>query len=275
MEGQENIVKRYTSENFVLGLADLKERLLKGQDITLLWCFGAGTSNASSTPGLEFELLQRLWVTLKDVPTQSKVNKFIFLSSGGKMYGINPGHVNENSKIIPVGAYGFNKWKCEQFILNNFQVFIANILIFRIANAYTIKTKNKAPKGLIECCISAIEENRNLTLTSSLQSIRQYASHKDYCGAIIRYLQECPDLNNSLIINLAPHFQYSISEVLDVLSGISKGVDILGKKPFVGSGMDSVILHSNDEVIHKINFSWERLEKNIAKYILQTDIMET
>ena len=106
---------------------------------------------------------------------------FIFLSSGGCIYGPGSGVFTEASNTFPVNLYGELKSLSEQMIINN----LNNYTILRVANVFGVGQKPSRSQGVIPHWLEAIRENRPLTVFGPTHSYRDYIDIDSVINAIL------------------------------------------------------------------------------------------
>ena len=106
---------------------------------------------------------------------------FIFLSSGGCIYGPGSGVFTEASNTFPVNLYGELKLLSEQMIINN----LKNYTILRVANVFGVGQKPSRSQGVIPHWLEAIRENRPLTVFGPAHSYRDYIDIDSVINAIL------------------------------------------------------------------------------------------
>jgi nucleoside-diphosphate-sugar epimerase len=209
-------------ENGMLGEAINKEmnrsNLSNNSDTTNFTLWAAGSINKI----LNIDQVEKEMQNFKEILDQSPKGKgsfFIFLSSAGSMYEINPEFPsNELSRISPMNTYGLMKLQQEELLLNNYRDKFGRIIILRLANVYGRKINEINKFGLIDKVIYSALNNAKLTISANLNSRRNYGHKSEYARAIIWILNNIEHVNFPEIMNLAPNFSYSIKEILEIAS---------------------------------------------------------
>lgn len=257
-------VKQYGSIEFESGLLDLGKTLKDGRKCTLIWCFGRGSSLGVQVENYkEYEMLQQLNVALSRMSNTSNLCHFVYLSTGGKMYGVNSGRVTEGSQLSPVGSYGLEKKMCEELIRDDISNVFGQTFIFRVANAYTLSMSNKNPQGFVENCLHAIRNNTSIILTVNTASRRQYASHIDYAMAIFHQIEFLDENSDVHTVNLGPHFSYDIAQIIAIFETHFKQILSYDKKIFDMLPVDSILLDSENRMNINAQIEWKSIEENL------------
>ena len=122
----------------------------------------------------------RLLKNLKD-------KNFIFLSSGGTIYG-NKINATENSKLIKTNYLSRCKIKLENEIIKYSKINNLNYLILRPSNIYGYKKKINSKQGIIENAIHCIKFNKKFYLVNNGQDKRDYIYIKDFIKILKSFL---------------------------------------------------------------------------------------
>ena len=162
-----------------------------------------------------------------------------------------------------MGIYGKHKRECELLIQETSRKYDINSIIFRIANAYSLKSYSANPKGFVETCFSTIEQNKKLKFTADPNSVRQYASHSDYVVAILETIDRIENVSTHLLCNLAPDFAYTLFQIVDAFEKhFNKNINLeyydLDKLK-----EDSLIIESNKTEIRNLKAKWSTIEDNL------------
>jgi nucleoside-diphosphate-sugar epimerase len=256
----------YSTSEFNEGVENLVRHLNGKRDVLIFWCLGNGNSAKATSQNQEFYFLNDLNMKLVHNRVPPTNSLFVYISTGGKMYGVNVGQVNEKSEIVPVGLYGIQKRECERLIQQKFSQNFFNTCVYRIANAYTLKWDNPHPQGFLDSCLSAVKFGWNLKFTVNPNSRRQYVPHKDYVQAILNAIWYSSDPIEGTY-NLAPNFTYSLNEIVDVFQEhFKKRIYV---EPWEKSNLieDTVILVSKRIENERIFENWQSLELNLKNLI--------
>lgn len=140
-----------------------------------------------------------------------KIKKYIFLSSGGTIYGDSLKRHKENEKSNPLNVYALEKTILEQFLnINYIENHDFNYLILRISNPYGgIVTPNKK-QGIIDVTINKAIKGEVIDFYGDMDNVRDYIYIDDLSEAIYQLLLS--DKVND-IYNIGTGVGYSIREV--------------------------------------------------------------
>jgi UDP-glucose 4-epimerase len=125
--------------------------------------------------------------------------RFIYLSSGGSVYGnTNNQSANEDSPLNPISLYGITNTKIEK-LLEPF-----NTLILRASNIFGFKNNNNLRQGFIEASIYRVLTNQSIKIYGDGKTIRDYM-----------YIDEFIDILTKLV-------QIDLTGIFNIGSGIGK-----------------------------------------------------
>lgn len=152
------------------------------------------------------------------------IKKFIFLSSGGTIYGNPSGDnrlLNEDAIQKPISAYGLSKQISENYLkyLSDKNGFTSYIL--RPSNVYGIHQNLRKPQGIIGYAFNSIKSKQTLFLYNQGKIVRDFIHVNDLSLAI----RLCIDDNrpnsstdNIHTYNVSSKIEISIIEVVDLIS---------------------------------------------------------
>ena len=107
------------------------------------------------------------------------VNKFVFTSSGGAIYGDNPTAIDEDTTTFPISSYGLTKLIVEKY-LHYFSVhYDLTYAIVRIANAYGPRDPDYIRQGIISTWLSRHIQGKQVQLYGDGSQIRDYIYVED------------------------------------------------------------------------------------------------
>ena len=225
----------------------------------IIWCSGSSSNRSAPSDCMKDEVALRDFVSifLKGANTLPHLS---FLSSGGTVYGNAAGVVNELSELNPQSPYAEMKVRSENFLKELARDGVFELSIFRLANVYGLnKPSNRM--GLVEVAL----KKREIFLTVSSESRKQYGSYEDYASYILYSLREQkvhPD--NFVVKNIFSDHLYSISDILRVTAVYNvHGEDRVVTGESDSSIIETVILTSIHPVA-KFNFKWQSLEDYVG-----------
>lgn len=180
----------------------------------------------SIIPGTSFKdvmndmnLNLRSTMELIDIMQRKNVKKFVFLSSGGTIYGLNSKNINsETDSTNPIDYYGWLKLTIEKYIKICHNIHGLNYIIIRPSNAYGKYQNIYGNQGLIANVIGKIMLNKEIEIWGDGEVIRDYIYVDDLCMGIFNLI-----VNNKWndIYNVGTQQGTSVKEVLQIIRSIT------------------------------------------------------
>jgi len=241
----------------------LTENGLATNKVKVIWCAGsAKPSSPRSNCSKDLGSLQN-FCNQKILQKVANLEIF-FMSSGGTVYGNNPGEVNENSELKPGSHYAEMKVRSENLLRSMTTEYGIPVRICRLANMYGC-TPSSQGNGLIDRAISSSRVGTDVMIFRSLISRKQYGTFCDYAQYILKFVQNSKiDTNNTFYIkNIYSDWDYSIGEILELvrsrMSNLGYNLEVKSK---IGSCdlVESVILH-NSNSSERIDHKWQSLQE--------------
>ncbi len=152
------------------------------------------------------------------------LKKFIYISSGGTIYG-NPTiykPIVESHEKIPISAYGLSKLIAEEYITFLTKNKLFESIILRPSNIYGPFQNLVKPQGIIGYAFKSIKEKQPLTIYNGGKVVRDFVFIKDIAEAIQLVIEGevSPGITESY--NLGSSKGYAIYEILQMIEAISK-----------------------------------------------------
>ncbi|MFC1613123.1 NAD-dependent epimerase/dehydratase family protein [Patescibacteria group bacterium] len=159
---------------------------------------------------------------LLEICEQKKINKFIFISSGGTVYGHHgKKKLKETDQTNPINAHGIMKLAIEKYILLFNHIYGLNYLILRPSNPYGWQIDRQKQQGIIDVFLRKAINNEILEVWGNGKIVRDYIYIDDLINFIITAL-EAPITNK--IFNVGTGMGADINSLLQIIS------EITGKK---------------------------------------------
>ncbi len=149
------------------------------------------------------------------------IQTFIFISSGGTVYGIPKKiPIPESHELNPISNYGLSKLTMEKLLHLYHHSQGMNYSIMRVSNAYGERQNFLRPQGVIGIWIKNIIQKGEVEVWGDGSVVRDYVYVKDVAVAIVEALRQnrC-----DAIYNIGGGKGYSLN---DILYEIRKVIDI-------------------------------------------------
>lgn len=154
-------------------------------------------------------------VHLLDVCSQKKVDKIIFLSSGGTVYGDHGARsVGENDTALPINAHGIMKLTVENYIRLYKSKFGLNYLIIRAANPYGRHDNLSKPQGAVDVLLHKALGDEEVEIWGDGKAVRDYIHISDLVDLVYSALSASI---NDEIINAGTGVGASLNDVMEII----------------------------------------------------------
>jgi UDP-glucose 4-epimerase len=186
-------------------------------------------------PGKYYQNNVAATLNLLESMHKNKVNHFIF-SSSAAVYG-EPQYtpIDESHPIAPINPYGRSKWMVEEIIKDYAQSTGLHYTILRYFNAAgahpegCLGEAHDPESHLIPLILNAaLQAQKSITVygrdypTADGTCVRDYVHVLDLCNAHLLALQTLLDRKINTIYNLGTGQGYSVQQVIDMVSQVTK-----------------------------------------------------
>ena len=128
-------------------------------------------------------------VRLFELASSLPLRKFVWISSGGTVYGRTSAHqIAESHPTYPLSPYGITKLAIEKYAHMYFESRRLPIVCVRPSNAFGEGQRAYSGQGFIATAIASVLDGRELTLFGRQGSIRDYLHVEDMAAGIIAAL---------------------------------------------------------------------------------------
>lgn len=156
---------------------------------------------------------------------KTSVKRFIYLSSGGTIYGDSKGRtlLDESSPKNPISGYGLSKIISEKyirFLTNNSSL---QSFILRPSNVYGAHQNLIKPQGIIGFAFKAVLQETSIDLYNDGAVTRDFIYVTDLANAVLKCIESDYRGGNTSIYNVGSEKGYTIKEILKKIDDVSKG----------------------------------------------------
>jgi UDP-glucose 4-epimerase len=144
--------------------------------------------------------------------------KFIYLSSGGTIYGNQDKVLTEQDPASPISFYGLSKLQIEENIMFYNRRYGLNFLILRPSNLYGYGQNLFGKQGLIAVLLGKILKNDSITIYGNGLALRDYIYIDDFTFYITELLNR--NITNT-ILNVGSGYGYSVNYIISFLQKLS------------------------------------------------------
>lgn len=156
-------------------------------------------------------------VSLLRICSENRI-KFIYLSSGGTVYGTKNGKLSEINKLEPISYYGLSKVNIEQLIQFHNSKYGLQYLILRPSNPFGHGQRLDGKQGLIAVLIGKIIKKERLTVFGDGTNIRDYIYIDDFVFYVTKLIEK--NITNK-IINIGSGVGYSVNQIISKVESIA------------------------------------------------------
>lgn len=206
------------------------------------------TSNLDMVNDIETNLIStlRLLKTMVSVG----VNKIVFLSSGGTVYGnprVNP--IPETHPLNPICSYGIVKVAIEKYLFLFSQLHGIEYNILRVSNPYGANQQHYGVQGVIPTFLLKALNNETITIWGDGTIERDYIYINDLVCACVKAGKKM--FND--VFNVGSGVLTSINEIINTIEEVSNQKLELNKLPQRNFDVQSISL----DCLHaKTKFNW-------------------
>lgn len=194
------------------------------------------TVPATSTYDLEFDLVSNippLIRFLQEAVNKNLIKTFIYLSSGGAIYGnpLSQEPINENNYKDPISSYGLTKLIAEEYITYLVKGTAIKTFILRPSNVYGKYQNLLKPQGIIGHLFNSILSNKPITIFGEGVTVRDYIHVDDLAEAIISCIKIEKKINSPVKLNISSCKPISVNEIIDKIKEITQRDILKENKP--------------------------------------------
>lgn len=154
------------------------------------------------------------FVKLLDLFESKEIEKLIFLSSAGTVYGNTSSFACESDKLLPTNIYGLQKVYFENLItIKHHESDSFPYLILRVSNPYGGFQNPDKRQGIIPVLINKALNNEEFIFWGNTAAVRDFIYIDDFLEAVFRTTQ----LKGNEIINIGSGTETTISEVISIV----------------------------------------------------------
>lgn len=173
-------------------------------------------------------------VALFDTCREARVNRVIFISSGGGVYGPTEDlPIKEAHPTNPINAYGITKLTVEKYLQMYQHLYGLDYTIFRPSVPYGPRQNPRRRQGAVSVFIYKILCQENIQIWGDGQILRDYFYIEDLVEALASALEKPASINQ--IINLGGPHGYSLNQLVALIEetlGLKANVEYQNARGF-------------------------------------------
>lgn len=151
------------------------------------------------------------------------LKKFIYLSSGGTVYGNSDKQVplKEDHAQAPISGYGLSKVIAENYIQYLTTGSKFESVVLRPSNVFGENQNLVRPQGIIGYAFKAIKNNLPLDLYNEGLVVRDFVYVRDLAVAVEKIILREPNYGKVTFYNVGSNVGYTIKQILEKIEGIT------------------------------------------------------
>jgi UDP-glucose 4-epimerase len=248
-----NFSKVHTNINYIFGDfndIDILRKAIWSSDLVihLISTTVPITSNLDPIYDVKANLIGTL--NLLEEMNKQEIKKFIFLSSGGTIYG-NPKYVpmDEEHPLNPINSYGIVKMSIEKYIKLYAKKYNFKYCIIRPSNPYGPRQRFDGMQGVISTFLYKSLKNEPVTVWGKGSEVRDYI-----------YIDDLIDILNIIVNNELENSIYNVGygegySVQDIIEKIER---VVGKK------LDIKYIKANVEMVKEVTLDITKIKKDFC-----------
>ncbi|WP_278381276.1 NAD-dependent epimerase/dehydratase family protein [Chryseobacterium arthrosphaerae] len=152
------------------------------------------------------------------------LKKFIYLSSGGTVYGDTLNHepIKETHQQNPISNYGLSKSIAEKYIEYITKGKPFETVVLRPSNVYGPYQNLVKPQGIIGYALKSIKNNTTLDLYDDGRVIRDFIYVEDLADAVGKFFTNDSKPGEVSFYNVGSNEGYSIKDILNKIEKITE-----------------------------------------------------
>lgn len=207
------------------------------------------TSNLDVIADAESNLIST--IRLLEACKNADVEKIVFLSSGGTVYGNQPqGKILETADKSPISAYGVSKIAIENYLKFYEQQHGLRSVALRLSNPYGPHQTGNSNHGVVATFIKRTLKNEPIEIWGDGRAIRDFVYIDDVVQAITVFAES----DATGIYNVGSGVGASLLQLLSEISDITNREQEINFKPTRGLDVGSNVLDSS---LAKSTTGWE------------------
>ncbi|MCB0207879.1 MAG: NAD-dependent epimerase/dehydratase family protein [Anaerolineae bacterium] len=207
----------YLSGSF-LALDCVKKALT---DIDIVYHLAVTTTPGSSNDQILYDAQTNLMGSLNliQVSAEANVSRFIFVSSGGSVYGPTKAElISETTPTNPISAHGVSKLAIEKYLEIYRRQFGLDYRIARAGNPYGERQNIEKGQGFIAYAMQQIAQNKEITVWGDGSVVRDFFYVEDLVDALRLMLD---DEESHKTYNVGSGQGLSLNEIIESLREIT------------------------------------------------------
>lgn len=152
---------------------------------------------------------------------ENDVDKFVFVSSGGTVYGVPQSvPIKEGHPTDPICSYGITKLTIEKYLALFHHTKRLEYSAARIANPYGERQNPNARQGAIGVFLGCIARGQPITIYGDGQVVRDFIYIRDAAEGLIACADYVPGPGAPRVFNVGSGQGYSLNQIIETLKKV-------------------------------------------------------
>lgn len=204
----------------------LSDEMISSQDMIILLISSVGPSSSMEVPEDCYGKDVVRMIELLDQMRRCKVNRLVFISSGGTIYGNQDVKAfREDMATYPINHYGIMKLSQEKILMMYNELYGMQNVIFRLANPYGQGQQSSSGIGAVTAFLENVMNEKKLYIYGKGEVVRDYIFIEDVVNMICLFFDNEHGKHYGLpVFNIGTGCGMSIMQVIRVIE------EVTGKK---------------------------------------------
>jgi UDP-glucose 4-epimerase len=156
---------------------------------------------------------------LLDCAVDKRIQKVIFASSGGTVYGIpRTLPIPESHPTDPICSYGITKLTIEKYLALYHRLHDLDYTILRLGNPFGARQRTENVQGAIAVFLGKIYKNQPITIWGDGSIARDFFHISDLVSAFMRVIECRTEMK---VFNIASGQAHSINQIVSMLRKVT------------------------------------------------------
>lgn len=185
------------------------------------------TSNEDPSYDVRSNIIDTL--QLMDACKDTHVQKLVFISSGGTVYGVPQSlPIHEDHTTEPICSYGITKLTIEKYLHLYRHLYNLDYVVTRLANPYGEFQNPQAKQGAITVFLGNVLANKPINIWGDGEVIRDYIYISDAAEALVKAAEYCPDEKQPRIFNIGSGAGQSLNQIVRAIkAAVGKEIEVV------------------------------------------------
>ena len=194
-------------------------------DIDVVFHLASSSVPSSSNIDVQQDIQNNVFPTIDILENMVKIgiNKIVYFSSGGAVYGESVLPLAEESHLDPISSYGITKLINEKYIKLYSRLHGIEYLIIRPSNPYGPRQGHFQAQGVISTFLRKIRNNENITVFGDGSNRKDYI----FIGDLIQAVYKLLVTQSQGVFNVGSGQQTSINEIISEIKEVLKEENVM------------------------------------------------